>query len=121
MTTTAKHELPDQTRNGAPATHDHRHRKPPSPADALQPVLTIRAHLEADQVPAFVRDSLHEIRGYIDEQHVEVAGPPFLISHGASLNGIDVETGWPVHRAPSNGRIESGALPIGLVRAGRDH
>jgi hypothetical protein len=83
-------------------------------------VLTIRARVDQERVPSFVRAALGEIRGYIEEHQVEVEGPPFAICHPAPAHKVDVEAGWPVHRTQANGRIGLGALPTGLVRRGRD-
>ena len=103
---------------GEPTAH-RRHRKPASPADALQPVLTIRARVPADEASLFIRAALQEIRAHVKSHHVEVEGPPFAICHPAP-QGLDVEAGWPVRRAPGNGRIQAGALPNGLVCKDRD-
>lgn len=87
--------------------------------DSLQPVLTIRRCVEPTDVPAFVRDALHEIRAYIEDHHVEVRGEPFSICHTRSPDGVDVEVGWPVTEAAGTERISSGALPLTLVRGAR--
>jgi hypothetical protein len=94
--------------------------KPSSPGDALQAVLTIRACVQPEEVPSFVRGALQEIRAYIKAHQLEVEGPPFTICHRAPPHGLDVEAGWPVLRAAGKGRIHGGALPYGLVRSGRD-
>jgi hypothetical protein len=103
-----------------PVAH-HSHLGPPSAADGFQPVLSIRARVDGTDVPSFIRDALREIRTYIEEQHVEVEGPPFSICDPAPLHDIDVEVGWPVHRAPGAGRIACRELPTGLVRRGWGH
>jgi hypothetical protein len=89
-----------------------------SPADAFQPVLSVRARVQKDQVPEFIRATLHEIRGYIAANRIEVQGPPFSICRSASPNTIDVEAGWPVARARANGQIENGGLPVSWVSRG---
>jgi hypothetical protein len=85
--------------------------------NAFQPVLTIRARVPTDEVPAFTRDALQEIRAYIERHHLRAEGPPFSIRHHASSGLVDVETGWPTRGAPGSGRIHSGALPASRLRS----
>jgi hypothetical protein len=89
--------------------------------DAFQPVLTIRGCVEAPKVPAFIREALHEIRVYIEDQRVEVRGEPFSVIHSTSAAGVDVEAGWPVSESAGTGRISPGAMPLCLVRSRRQH
>ncbi len=85
-------------------------------SNAFQPVLSIRARVEERQAPSFIRVALREIRGYIEEQGVEVQGPPFSICHPVPDHRIDVEAGWPVRGASGAGRIACREMPPGLIR-----
>jgi hypothetical protein len=89
--------------------------------DAFQPVLTIRGCVEAREVPTFIREALHEIRVYIEDQAIEVRGEPFSVIHSTSPAGVDVEAGWPVSESSGSGRISPGAMPLCLVRSRRRH
>jgi hypothetical protein len=86
----------------------------------FQPVLSIRSRVDAEDVPSFVRDALHEIRTHIEEHHVRIEGPPFEICRPANARGVDVEVGWPVCRTHGSGRIVCRILPSALVRRGSD-
>ncbi len=100
----------------AEALAHQRQRQPLDNAGAFQPVLTIRARVPKDEVPAFTREALQEIRSYIDQHHLQVEGPPFSVHHDATAERVDVEAGWPARGAPGAGRIHSGALPVSRLR-----
>ena len=84
--------------------------------DTFQPVLSIRESVDEPDAPSFIREALREIRAYIEEEHVEVDGPPFSIRHPAPHHRVDVEVGWPVRSAVGAGRIISHEMPPGLIR-----
>lgn len=88
--------------------------------EGFQPVLSIRARVEEREVPSFVHSALREIRDYIEEQHINVEGPPFSICRPIAPRGVDVEVGWPVNHGAGIGRIAGRALPTALVRRGPD-
>jgi len=87
--------------------------------NAFQPVLSIRDRVEERQAPSFIREALREIRGYIEEHHVEVQGPPFWHRSPVAFGRLDVEVGWPVRGASGSGRIVLREMPCGLVRNDR--
>ena len=88
--------------------------------DAFQPVLSIRDRVEERQAPSFIREALREIRSYIEEQGIDVQGPPFSICHPVPNHRMDVEAGWPVLRASGAGRIACREMPPALIRRGGD-
>ena len=88
--------------------------------NAFQPVLSIRDRVEERQAPSFIREALREIRSYIEEQGIDVQGPPFSICHPVLNHRMDVEAGWPVLRASGTGRIACREMPPGLIRRGGD-
>ena len=91
----------------------------PSEADGFLHVLSMRARVEGCEVSSFVHSALQEIRRYIERQHIQVQGPPFLIRRPAPRGRVDVEVGWPVCRTSGGGRLPSGDLPAGLIRSSR--
>ena len=88
--------------------------------NVFQPVLSIRDRVEERQVPSFIREALREIRSYIEEQGVDVQGPPFSICHPVPNHRMDVEAGWPVRGASGAGRIACREMPPGVIRRGGD-
>jgi hypothetical protein len=85
----------------------------PGPHD--QPVLSIRASVPETEAATFIADALHDVRVYMQEHHVQPAGPPFSICRARETQ-VDVEAGWPT-AAPlaGTGRIHGGALPRSLL------
>lgn len=83
-----------------------------------QSVLSIRARVDASDVPSFIREALDEVRVDIERLHLEVQGPPFCIRHPSRKHEVDVEVGWPVDRASTIGRASVCAIPHGLARRG---
>jgi hypothetical protein len=116
--TRPRSQAPTRPRSQAPTfSHDrsvaHLHqRKRRVHAGEFRPVLTIRAQVHEDEVAAFTRDALQELRSYIEQHHVEVSGPPFSICRRVSGDRVDVEAGWPTGGAPGSGRIHGGMLPV---------
>jgi hypothetical protein len=98
----------DAARGGRPS---HAHAHDGAPMTSFQPVLTIRAHVEARDIPSFIFEGLEEIRSYVAEHHLRVEGAPFSTSHPAPDHRFDVEVGWPVAHAEGAGRIHGGTLP----------
>jgi hypothetical protein len=81
-----------------------------------EPVLSIRARVPTDQASVFVTDALHAIRVYLQEHHVQPAGPPFSISRPSGAE-CDIEAGWPTTvPVQGSGRIHGGALPRSLLQ-----
>lgn len=83
----------------------------PDGIEALQEVLTMRARVDEAGTAAFLRRSLREIRAHIDEQGLEVAGPPFSRCHTLPGDIVDVEAGWPVRFALGTESIHAGTIP----------
>lgn len=96
----------------------HHHRRGPA---SLQPVLSIRAHVDRREAPDHVSAALRDIRAYIDEHQLETRGAPFTICHSADRDEIEIEAGWPLTRhAQGTSRIRAGELPTTMLRhAGR--
>jgi hypothetical protein len=76
-----------------------------------QAILSVRACVREEEAEAFIANTLHDVRAYMQEHHVQPAGPPFSISRPRD-GAIDIEAGWPIAKAvPGTGRIHGGALP----------
>jgi ABC-type multidrug transport system fused ATPase/permease subunit len=95
-----------------PETHEGAHTRTTSPD---RPVLSIRGYVPEGEAEGFIADALRDIRFYMQEHHVEPAGPPFSICRTRGSE-IDVEAGWPVTAPLSGtGRIHGGAVPRSLL------
>lgn len=104
------HRVHTPGRVGAEVVH-RLHAAPAGRQRAFQRVLTIRAQVQEDEVPAFTRSALQEVRAYIERHGLLIDGPPFVLSRPAPAHRVDVEAGWPTRGAPGSGRIQSGAIP----------
>jgi effector-binding domain-containing protein len=63
-----------------------------------------------------VADQLRkELSAWFKQQHLEVAGPPFLRYHVIDMSGdMDIEVGFPVVTTlPDDTRVKAGVLPEG--------
>jgi effector-binding domain-containing protein len=56
-----------------------------------------------------------EMNTWIDEHHIEPAGPPFLRFHVIDMRGfMDIEFGFPVRKVlPDDGEVKASLLPAG--------
>jgi effector-binding domain-containing protein len=81
-----------------------------------QPYLGIRAEL-ASGIRDFADSAFPELFGWLFQNGVQPAGPPFLRYHEVDRAGepLDVEAGVPVESAPAaaNGRVRPESLPAG--------
>jgi hypothetical protein len=88
---------------------------------AGQPILSIRARVDENDAARFIRDALKDIHTYMQEHHIDPAGPPFSICQPAGQHVIDVEAGWPLERpVGGTGRIHGGSLPVMLLSSPHD-
>jgi effector-binding domain-containing protein len=81
-----------------------------------QPYLGIRA-VVTHGIRDFADDAFPELFGWLFENGVAPAGPPFLRYHEVDRAGepLDAEAGVPVESPPAgvNGRVRADALPAG--------
>jgi effector-binding domain-containing protein len=81
-----------------------------------QPYLGIRA-VVMHGIRDFADEAFPELFGWLFENGVAPAGPPFLRYHEVDPAGepLDAEAGVPVEAAPANtnGRVRPGTLPAG--------
>jgi hypothetical protein len=78
-------------------------------------VLSIRGSVRVGAADRFIAEALRDIRVYMQEHHMQPAGPPFSICRPRGSE-VDVEAGWPT-AAPLNGtgRIHGGSVPRSLL------
>ena len=77
-------------------------------------VATVRAIVDADDVPAFMADALGMVALALHDAGVTPAGPPFARYFSMSPEGLDVATGFPVAEPlPGAGVVHPGELPAG--------
>jgi effector-binding domain-containing protein len=81
-----------------------------------QPYLGVRAVI-THGIRDFADSSFPELFGWLFENGVTPAGPPFLRYHEVDRTGepLEAEAGVPVESPPGagNGRVHAGALPAG--------
>jgi effector-binding domain-containing protein len=79
-----------------------------------QPVLSIRATVQIEQLGEVMGDRLQALQGYLRQHGAQPAGPPYVRYHTFGETETDLETGVPV-AAPIDGevRIVAGELPGG--------
>lgn len=78
-----------------------------------QPAAVVRGHVAMDGIAAFLGDAFGEVARLLEEEHGDVAGPPFARYH-RTPDGFDVEAGFPAAGpfTPA-GRVELDELPAG--------
>ena len=84
----------------------------------VQPQTTacIRVTTTPAEIGPVMGQILPEVWGYLEEQGVHPAGPPFARYHAYQENQVDLEAGFPVSKPVAGaGRIAAGALPGGEV------
>ena len=77
-------------------------------------VATVRAIVDAEDVPAFMADALGMVAIALQEAGVRPAGPPFARYSSMSPEGLDVATGYPIAEPfLGSGVVHPGELPAG--------
>lgn len=81
-----------------------------------QPVLSVREKVSFSELSEKLGQFVGEVFGYLQQQGVQPAGPPFSRYHGFDGDKVDLEAGLPTPGAlPGSGRIQPGELPGGAV------
>ena len=82
---------------------------------AAQPYLGLRRQVGMQALPEAIPQGIDAVFGYLAEQGLAPAGPPFMRMHVVNMEGeMDMEVGVPVEApAPGNDRIRPGVLPSG--------
>jgi AraC family transcriptional regulator len=82
-----------------------------------QPTAVLRETVPMNQLRDFFGRAYHRVMGAAEQQHVQLAGPPFAMYRGIPTDVVDVEAGFPV-AAPFPGGTEGG-VTAGTLPAGR--
>jgi effector-binding domain-containing protein len=81
-----------------------------------QPVISVREHLDQEQLPAFFGRALGDLYAHLGRHGVPPRGAPFVIYHAFGPNGIDAEVCLPVPTAvPASDRVDYRVLPSATV------
>lgn len=79
-----------------------------------QPVLYIRGHSAATDLPNFFNKAYGTIAQYVQEAGIELVGAPYAAYYNMDMENLDVEAGFPVSiSATGNDDVQSGEIPAG--------
>jgi effector-binding domain-containing protein len=79
-----------------------------------QPVLSIRARIAEQDLPALVGRAFGAVAQYLSELGEAPAGPSFAAYYNMDMQDLDTELGFPVGGAlPGTGEIQAGEIPGG--------
>jgi effector-binding domain-containing protein len=83
---------------------------------APQTIASIRDRRTRDELPAFLQAAIPELFGGLSRLGIIPSGPPFVIYHDFSTEGIDAEAAVPIgEQMIPSGKIESRVLPAMTV------
>jgi effector-binding domain-containing protein len=81
-----------------------------------QPTAVLRETVPMVALRSFFGRAYGAVMGAAQQQHIQLAGPPFAMYHGMPTDVVDVEAGFPV-AAPlpwsGDGGVTAGSLPGG--------
>lgn len=81
-----------------------------------QPTAVLRETVPMVALRSFFGRAYGAVTGAAQQQHIQLAGPPFAMYHGMPTDVVDVEAGFPV-AAPlpqsGDGGVTAGSLPGG--------
>ncbi|MET3923400.1 GyrI-like domain-containing protein [Arthrobacter sp. UYEF20] len=81
-----------------------------------QPTAVVRETVPMTALREFFSRAYAAVMGAVQQQHVQLAGPPFALYRGMPTDVVDVEAGFPL-AAPfpgtAEGGVTAGALPAG--------
>lgn len=81
-----------------------------------QPTAVLRETVPMNELREFFSRAYHSVMSATQQQHVQLAGPPFALYRGMPTDVVDVEAGFPVAAPLSgggDGGVISGSLPAG--------
>lgn len=79
-----------------------------------QPVMFIRGHSAAKDLPNFFEQSFGALARYISQAGGQMSGAPYAAYHNMDMKDLDVEAGIPVNQPlPDKDDIQSGEIPAG--------
>jgi effector-binding domain-containing protein len=80
-----------------------------------QPTAVLRETVPMDALRQFFDRAYSSVMSAVQQQHVQLAGPPFALYRGMPTDVVDVEAGFPL-AAPypgGDGGVTAGMLPAG--------
>ena len=81
-----------------------------------QPTAVLRETVPMKELRQFFSRAYQSVMSATEQQHVQLAGPPFALYRGMPTDVVDVEAGFPV-AAPfsggDDGGVTAGTLPAG--------
>lgn len=80
-----------------------------------QPTAVLRETVPMSELREFFSRAYKSVMSATEQQHVQLAGPPFAMYRGMPTDVVDVEAGFPV-AAPfpgGDGGVTAGSLPAG--------
>jgi AraC family transcriptional regulator len=81
-----------------------------------QPTAVVRETVPMNELRQFFSRAYHSVMGAAEQQHVQLAGPPFAMYRGMPTDVVDVEAGFPVASpfpGAAEGDVTAGTLPAG--------
>ncbi|MCB5273782.1 hypothetical protein BJG92_01306 [Arthrobacter sp. SO5] len=81
-----------------------------------QPTAVLRERVPMVGLREFFGRAYGAVMGAAQQQHVQLAGPPFAMYHGMPTDVVDVEAGFPVATPfpeAGDGGVTAGSLPAG--------
>ena len=73
-----------------------------------QPTAVLRETVPMNEPRAFFSRAYQSVMSATEQQHVQLAGPPFALYRGMPTDVVDVEAGFPVAAPFSGGRLAAG-------------
>jgi AraC family transcriptional regulator len=81
-----------------------------------QPTAVVRETVPLNALRAFFDRAFGAVMGVVQEQHAQLAGPPFALYRGMPTDVVDVEAGFPLAapvRGGGDATVIAGVLPAG--------
>lgn len=79
-----------------------------------QPTAVLRETVRMNELREFFSRAYRSVMSATEQQHVQLAGPPFALYRGMPTDVVDVEAGFPV-AAPLPGAGNAGGADAGVV------
>jgi effector-binding domain-containing protein len=80
--------------------------------------LSLRTHTPLERLPAVIGEVFESIERYLESLGETPAGPPFVIYYNMDMSNLDVEIGFPVHKAlPGAADLKASVIPAGRIAA----
>ncbi len=84
-----------------------------------QPTAVVRETVPMNALRDFFGRAFGAVTGAVQQQHVQLAGPPFALYRGKPTDVVDVEAGFPLAAPFTNAGGEETEVTAGTLPAGR--